>query len=377
MHTINIGYGRRLFQKDNSERERLAFCASATEGLHLIVFTLKKEGLMEESVTPTFSLYPTHSRSRSLMMFDAYRIARRIARARKQKEEWCVTAQDPLAAGVVGYFVRMRTGLPLIVEEHGDIFSGSFWRTETWSHQLWYFVARFIIRRADRVRAVSKRVATHLLSMGVHQEKIVILPVFSDILSVREKTVGQDLRKLFPESSPRILSVARFVSQKNLLLLLCTFAALYRELPGARLVVVGSGPLKGVLKRDVVSLHLESAVSFLPWSDDVFSLMKTADIYALSSNYEGWARVLIEAMACGLPAVTTEIGCVGEIWENGVHGISVPVGDEKAFAGALLRLASDSEKRKEYGAAGMRDASQIFKDKLSYARAWAAIFSVS
>jgi glycosyltransferase involved in cell wall biosynthesis len=82
-------------------------------------------------------------------------------------------------------------------------------------------------------------------------------------------------------------------------------------------------------------------VTIEPWSNNVPGLLAQADAYVLSSDYEGWGRVLIEAMVVGLPIVTTNVGCAGEVVKHEQHGLVVPTRDEKALEKALLRMATD------------------------------------
>ncbi len=374
-HILSIGYGRQLFQEGNGERDRLRLCAAAVPSLHQIVFSRSSHGLIEERVSEQFFLVPTNSRASMFMILDAIRLGRRIIRSSPPGTAWCVTSQDPLGAGIAGYFLAKFVGCPFVVQEHGDIFSGLYWRSESWKNRMLYSIARLLVVRADRVRAVSLRVKGHLVALGVSEKKISVLPVFSDLSSVVLREPDSGVRALFPDASLTVLSVGRFVLQKNLSLLLSAFAALRKVHPGARLVLVGEGPLRGRLEKESEVLGIAGALCIVSWTHDVISFMKTADIYALSSNYEGWARVLPEAMAAGLPGVTTEVGCVGEVFLHGAHGVVVPVGDSRAFADALIALANDGEKRAAYSARAARDAAQVFSGIASYADEWAALFA--
>ncbi len=371
---LSISYGRNLFQEHNPERERLRVSSAEVAVHHMIVFSLRSHGLVETNVDDHFVLHPTNSAFRGAMIIDALWLGRRILFARKKGERWCISAQDPFATGVVGIALRWMTHIPLLVQEHGDVYFGSYWKNETHANRIWYSLGKHILRRADRVRAVSVRVREHLTEIGVKEEHTVLLPVFTDTHALEESAVRTDLRKLHPHASCIILSVARFVSQKNLILLLRAFAHVYQKDGHAHLVLVGKGPLEGALQKECRQLGIEHAVDIVPWTDDVASYMKTADIYALSSNYEGWARVLIEAMAVGLPSVTTEVGCVGEVFKDGIHGRVVPVGDEKAFADALVSLAQDRITRVKMGHMGRVDAERTILDGHTYARQWAELY---
>jgi glycosyltransferase involved in cell wall biosynthesis len=79
------------------------------------------------------------------------------------------------------------------------------------------------------------------------------------------------------------------------------------------------------------------------WSDSVPRLMQQSDSYLLTSNYEGWARVLVEAIVCDLPVVTTEVGCVGEVIIHEKNGLVVPVGDYSQLVHSMVWISTDKE----------------------------------
>lgn len=376
-HVISIGYGRHMFTEGDGERARLLECARAVPSFHAIIFSRSTHALSEQSVSEHFFLYPTHSISSITMIVDAIRVGLRIVRNAPRGTEWCVTAQDPLGAGVAGYVLSRMLHCPLVIQEHGDIFSGSYWKSEKTSNRLWYWIARALIRKAERVRVVSRRVQEHIVALGVKKEKVILLPVYTDAGAWSAALPKTDLRVLYPGASTIVLSVARFVPQKNLALLITGFKVLHASDNRALLVLVGKGDEESHVS-DLITEHgFSQAVIRMPWTDDVASLMKTADIYALTSNYEGWARVLIEAMMCGLPAVATAVGCAEEIFLHETHGLVVPVGDERLFGGALMRLASDPALRARFGENGRRDVAKLFADREAYAHAWALVYEFS
>jgi len=145
----------------------------------------------------------------------------------------------------------------------------------------------------------------------------------------------------------QFISVARFVPQKNLFLLVRAFRKVYEVCPHARLVLIGQGPQHKLIQDQITKeFGLQSPdqgpVIMMSWTDDVPAFLRGADAYVLSSNYEGWGRVLIEAMCAQLPIVTTDVGCVGEVMQAGVHGIVVPVGDCDELTKAMIVMIKDT-----------------------------------
>lgn len=338
---LSLGYGRHFFTEGNGERLRMEIVAREVDTLHMVVFTSLRDGLKVTQALDGLTLYPTNSRAKFLMPFDAFLISRRIIK--KYKHDVLVTTQDPFEPGLVGLLLKYLYNVPLVVQEHGDVLSTTHWRQESIGNFLRYFLGLFIIKQADMVRVVSDRTKQAFERRGV--KHITQLPVAIDTSAFLSATPDALVRGLFEEGTFIFLTVARFVPQKNLILLLKAFEAVYRENPVVRLLIVGTGPQEEELKRYIQTTFTsnthEVPVILLPWTNNVASMMKTVDSYVLTSNYEGWARVLIEAMVCKVPIVTTDVGCAGEVVRDGVHGLVVPVGDEAKLAEAMSVMVRD------------------------------------
>ena len=155
-----------------------------------------------------------------------------------------------------------------------------------------YIFGLFVLRRADSIRVVAKRIEKTLRKKKVHAA-IKCLPVSVDVSRFVNSNSFESDKNDF-----EFLSVARFVPQKNLDLLLSAFKEVHEMYPHTRLRLVGSGLLESWVKDFIAHNFSDFPVSPVvveSWSNDVPALMKEADVYLLSSNYEGWARALIEA----------------------------------------------------------------------------------
>ena len=306
MHVLAFSYGKNLFDNSHLERERMQACATATTELRMIIFARDCEGL---SVTKdgNLYLYPTGGRTKVGMLVRALLLGGRLLRAQNLPEEWVITTQDPFEAGLVGYILARLFNVPLNIQEHGDFFSTPHWRLESTFNCGRSWLGRFLLRRADTVRVVSTRMLTTMARLGVDKTKLRLLSVSVPLSRFLEASSSLVARKLFPANSVIILTVARLVAQKNLPLLLQSFASVSQGNKAARLLIVGTGPEQMKLTKLATDLGLleptDPKVIFLPWTDDVPGYMKSVDIYALSSNYEGYARVIPEAMAAGLPII--------------------------------------------------------------------------
>jgi colanic acid/amylovoran biosynthesis glycosyltransferase len=173
---------------------------------------------------------------------------------------------------------------------------------------------------------------------------------------------GLDLEDLSPpdvdcvsSAGPlQVLCVGRLVPDKGQLLLLEAMAELCRRGVAAALTLVGDGPDRDALAQAAQCLAISDSVTFRGSLEpnDVAALYRTTDVFCLPSFAEGLPVVLMEAMAHGLPVVTTRIAGISELVEDGVNGAVVPAGRVDRLADELARLAADPVLRARWGQAG-------------------------
>src|SRR4029077_14694505 len=126
-----------------------------------------------------------------------------------------------------------------------------------------------------------------------------------------------------------------------------------RDVPDARVVILGEGELRSALEHQVKSLHLEKHVLLPGFRDDVLALLKGFDIFVMSSETEGLGTSILDAMACEKPVVGTRTGGIPEVVEDDVTGILVEPRDGKSLASAITTLLCDEALRARMGAAGL------------------------
>ncbi len=132
---------------------------------------------------------------------------------------------------------------------------------------------------------------------------------------------------------------SRLTKEKNIGMAIKAMKGVIKQYPETGLIIVGDGPEKNKLKAE--SRKLKANVVFENWTDDLASFYKTADLFLLTSNYEGYGRTVIEAMVANCPVVMTDVGIAGEIIKDGYSGLVVPVGNAKKLEEAILRMAGD------------------------------------
>jgi len=223
---------------------------------------------------------------------------------------------------------------------------------------LWLY--RRLFPLADHVVGVSQGVTAGVVrDLGIPKNRTSTIynPVITKGLFEKAKTIPS--HPWFSDDGPPIvLAAGRLARVKNYPTLLRAFAiaSKSREL---RLVILGTGSWKSRLERLVRRLGLSENVSMPGWETNPFALMSRASLFVHASKWEGLSGVLIQAMACGCPCVSTDClsGC-DEILDHGRLGSLVPVGDYKALAAAMLRVLDAPPDKAALRAQAMKFSSE-------------------
>ena len=167
-----------------------------------------------------------------------------------------------------------------------------------------------------------------------------------------------------------VMTAARLVPIKNVRLLLDAMALLRHRLVGAHLVIVGDGPEAEALKAAATVLEMSDAVTFAGYvaHADTPAFYRAADVFALSSDFDNSPNVVLEAMACGLPVVATDVGGVGDFVTDGTGGLVVPRQNAAALAAALETYLTSPVAARAAGALNRTRATTEFSWRTSALR---------
>jgi len=158
----------------------------------------------------------------------------------------------------------------------------------------------------------------------------------------------------------RVLYVGRLVSEKGVEFLLEAISYISKEI-SVELWIVGSGPYKNYLKDIAKKLGIESRVNWfgwIPWGEQLFKIMREADVLVLPSLTEGCGLCVLEAMSQSLPVIASKVGGIPEIVKDGISGLLVEPCDSKAIAKSIIRIARDLELRKRLINEGLKIAEE-------------------
>jgi glycosyltransferase involved in cell wall biosynthesis len=247
------------------------------------------------------------------------------------------------------------------------------WR-QPWHRHAFELVTRVGYRLVDAIVTTSAGVADDLVArFGVARDRISVLHNPVDLTSIATAAAEPlDRAHDWLWSHPVIVAAGRLADAKNYPLLLDAFA-LVRARLSAKLFILGDGEREPALREQVDCLGLGGSVVFCGFQRNPWRYIARADILALSSRYEGFGNVLIEAMACGVPVVATSSPGTREIIRDGVDGLLVDVHEPAALAAALERLLRDEALRHRMSQEARRRAAAF--DVPAIAAAYGQMFT--
>ena len=378
---LNVLYIFPFDMKPTGIRPVVVSCAKVSHSYHVLIVSQKPGLTTTEKIGDNLTMEPVCGRNAPDTLFKSIRIGLRILRQFDKNHPSVISVYHPFEVGLIGYILSRLTKTPINVELRNDYFSVPFSSHTLWSSskglsvRMFYLFGRWLLKRVDSIIAVSGgRLADSLIKFGVKPERIHTLRTAVNIADFTPTSP----RNFNKETIEIISAVSHFKKkQKNLPLLVRAFDLAATKAPNLKLTLVGAKSKEdGLNVRKVIKKSKNTdKMSLLPYSNAMPSHLKRADIYALSSDYEGCARVLTEAMASGLPIVTTDVSGVGDVCRQGEHALVVPIGDEEAFAEALVTLAKDKEMRRRFSANSLETTKTAYQTLPEYAASWANILN--
>lgn len=282
-------------------------------------------------------------------------MAARRLRSRLRQHGADVVHTSLFTGNLVGQLAAAPLHLPVVSTFNRtgdlDLLRGVRPVTASWRSRVMQAIGRRSAQRGNvHYRAVSRyALETNCTSLGLPFTRATVVPRGVDVGAVgacRRAAVG------LPDDVPVFVNVARLVPEKAQHLLVEAFAAVRRELPGARLVVVGaSGTAEPTVREEIRRHGVADAVHLLGFRADARELMAAADVFAFSSLAEGSPSVVVEALQLGIPVAAFAISPVAELTDGGRHAWLAPPGSVPELAAAML-AACRAPDRAERMAAG-------------------------
>ena len=309
-----LGHPALLAAADDGELER-----RAAEGLRFVAIAPKSE-------------------------FDVH-VGWQLARLVGDVKPSVVHAHDPMAVALAAMALQMQHGVappPVLVasrriDHHLDRRAFARWK----------------YGRVDGFLAASDVIRTLLVNDGIPADRLVVVHDGVNVRAV-DKVPATDVHATFwlPHGAPTVGSAAALVPQKGHRFLVAAAARVVREVPDTRFLIIGEGELRHALEHQARGLGLERHLFLTGFRSDAMALVKSLDIFVVSSLTEALGTAVLEAMACRRPVVATRAGSIPETIVDGETGLLVPPQDDDALAAAIVRLLRDDDLRARLAEAG-------------------------
>lgn len=355
---INLDYTLAMDSPDFGDaQERNIAYGRYVKKIFSITHSPRYLGLKNKKLSEEVEIFPTSSSKPYFFLFDALRIAKLIFIENKID---LILTQDPFITGLVGYILKRRYKCPLLIHFHGDFWQNKYWLREKWYNFVLLLLSRFLVKKADGIKVVSSGIKYKLVKEGIARDKIRVIPTPVDL----EKFIYCNLEKLKKirkkhQNSKTIINVGRQDASKDYSTLYKAINLVHDDYKRLAFCQIGNGDYLPEKIKAGENLVLNSVNKIKQKA--LTNYYHAADVYVSSSKHESFGKVLIEAMAAGLPIVATATTGSREIVQEGINGFLVPIGDSQALARKVLYLLNNPAKAEEMGKRGR----QIVREKFN------------
>lgn len=314
-----LGTDRHAFEEDSKVHQRLLAYGGFAEQVVFIIPTLKKDKF--KIIRKSNCVFiPTNSVSKFFYPFDIIRNALRY-----RKDIAIVSPQDPGFLGLIGRIISWSARAKLYLQVHTDMYSP--WYGTSMRKKIEQMCARSMLSIADKIRVVSEKVKESIQMYT--SAPISVLPIY---VRVKSEHINKEGTRPFT-----FLVVARLEIEKNVEAILMAFSILAKEKSDIRLLIVGDGSLREKISTLSKSLGLGEKVVMVGWKDPD-EYYREADVFVQSSYYEGYGMALVEAMARGIPSISTDVGVARSIIHDGVNSYICPPNDDMCLLARIRSL---------------------------------------
>lgn len=364
---LSLGFTRELWEDPGNAQgdtfPRLVAYSRYISAYHVVTHSLKRHNLpTPRKIADKFWAYATNGYTRIdswlRMLCLGIRISRKYAPD-------VIQAQDPLFTGSAAYILSQVLNIPYNICVYGSNPFDYYWVNESAIQRIGSMLARRVLFCANGIQVDGCETKGSLIRSGIDEHGIALKPVIprniSEFLSAK---TDPELRRALSDDGRYtwlFLFAGRVAPQKNLGLLLQVAARVAVERGDVRFVCVGDGPDRRALEEETHRLGLTDTVIWTGAKPhgEIIRYMATCDAFVLTSRYEGFARVIMEASAAGRPVITTAVSGSDDGVIHKKTGFITPVDDVGAFVSAVTDLMSDRDRAGQMGRAGRHNIQSL------------------
>ncbi len=323
------------------------YCVSL--GDHVAVMSNPGGWLETETMRLGATFFPNTALGNTVNPFQLWTAHTQLLKATNAFKPTLITCHSTIA-GLIGR-LSIRNRIPTIFTAHGWGFTKG---TSVLRRLLIPIIEKITARYCQNIICVSENDLQLALHYRIAPSQK-LLRVYNGVPSCQTCTTSSD-------QFVRIIFVGRFAPPKDPLLLLKAIEACPKSIKQSiRLSLIGDGPLVQEVQQYIQEHHLVDSIYLLGslTPPHVQQALQTSDIFILPSRYEGFPYVVLEAMACGLPVIASDVGGIREAIEQDA-GLVIPPNDQQALTDAIVQLVQHPEERKNMGKIGRQKTQTIF-----------------
>ncbi len=306
-----------LRQEGSLAQKQLLELSGMFAEIHVIILNEQtEEAVPTVRLSDSVWLYSTESAHWWKMGFDAYRIAREQLTFAGGFRADIIVAEDPFESGVAAHFIAEKYDRPLQVHVLEDIYDPAF--KEHDEHNVWrLFIARFVLSRADCIRTLSEFIRTRIVGEHPHRAEFTeTLPVYYNLEAWRDMAPTMSLKERYPQFKFIVLHVSSMQAKAHTGEVIQGLAPILRLYPTIGLVIIGNGPLRSALEKQVITLGIQAQVEFEPIPDEIVSHMKSANILIHLSEDPNDDPIVLEAATVKLPMIASTASIAGTLFKD-------------------------------------------------------------
>jgi glycosyltransferase involved in cell wall biosynthesis len=344
MKVLSLSLDQHILDKESVVAVRNARYGEALE-LYTIIVPSDSSAIV--ALSPTTTVYGTGGKTRAVQFFNMLRLASSMM---KKGGHDVITSQDTYYLGLIGFFLSR-------VYKAGHEVQVLGIEKLTPLRKL---ISKFTLSHAHSIRVLSLRLKKRLITeFGIKEDNMNLVPIYVEVSSLGFNASAsfeeeQELKRHQAEFNENygnrfnIVSVNRLVPIKNIPMQIEAVARLKDEFPQVLLHVLGDGPLKEELQKMIEERQISAHVILQGprFKTDLGSFLTESDCFVLTSNFEGYGMVIVEAATAGAPIVMTDVGCAGEVVKDQESALVVPINDVDAYTEALRRMLTDESLRR-------------------------------
>ncbi len=270
-----------------------------------------------------------------------------------------------------GVWAARCAGVPIISSFHNTQLAPQLWTRATGARQMRAVYSKismhYTLKKSDAITGCSRAVLDHLVADHTNDPRCRVLHYGVESHARGTQVQRDELRHAlgYPQDTPLVLHVGRMAEQKNHAGLLRIFASVLKQIPRARLILAGDGPLRPKIEQAMERLEIQHAVQLLGLRSDIPRLMTCADVFLFPSFHEGLPVVSLESGGCHLPVVASNIPGTNESIIHGKTGLLHDVHDEQGMAESTIQLLTHPSLAEQIRTAAAERIQQNFSQEAS------------